>query len=155
MAGRFRWRGYQRYGNELRRRRVSINILGGGFEDSVLTAIRAASSIASPFLRALPFPSSLPLTAGGECGAINRLGEGPTEAGRVPNAIVGRTLARCTPLKVVGHPHGLEQVVESLTRIYGRRNERMAKYMEKGTNETCCSFLTYAAREAAGRSRLC
>ena len=51
-----------RYGNEFRRRMVSIDTLGVGFKDNASTAIRAASSFASPFLNALPFPSSLPLT---------------------------------------------------------------------------------------------
>lgn len=68
MKGWFRWRGSQRYGNEFRRRTVNIGILGGGLGASARSAFRAASSSAFPFLRALPFPNSLPLTVGDEYG---------------------------------------------------------------------------------------
>jgi len=102
-------------------------MLGVGFEVSASTAIRAASSCASPFLYPLPFPSSLPLTARGEHGPTICLGEEPTAADRVPNAIVGRALVSGIPLKVADHAHGLEQIVESLARICRRSGEQITK----------------------------
>lgn len=93
----------------------------------------------------------MPLTAKNEYGTTDYQGEGPTEADRVPNAIVVRTLARDIPSEVGDHGYGLEQIVESLAWVCGRSGEHIIEPIQKVTNETRC-FPTYVARQVVGQS---
>ena len=120
---------------------VTIDISGVGFEERAPIAIRAASSFAFLFLYPLPSPSFLPPTVKNEYGTTDYQGEGPTEADRVPNAIVSRTLARDIPLEVVDHVLGLEQIVQPLAWVCGRSGEQIIKPVQRETNEAS-RFLT-------------
>jgi len=119
---------------------VTIDIPGVGFEESAPIAIWAASSFAFLFLYPLPSPSFLPPTVKNEYGTTDYQGERQTEADRVPNAIVSRTLARDIPLEVVDHVLGLEQIVELLAWVCGRSGEQIIKPVQRETNEASRSL---------------
>ena len=62
-------------------------------------------------------------------------------------------MLRDIPLEVADHRHGLEQIIESLAWVYGRRGEQKTKPREEVTNEAR-RFQTYVAREIVGQSRI-